>query len=114
MNKQREMFEAWAKSEYQNHSEMYFEWCDEYDHYVLDEVDFAFEAWKAAIGSNSNHFVDLNDMVRFQPVARIKTVGGYPDDSCHEVDFLVKYKELSDGQTLYAINKEEKKQNDPI
>ena len=49
MDKRREMFEAWAKSKYQNHSEMYFEWCDEYGHYAIDEVQFAFEAWEFGI-----------------------------------------------------------------
>ena len=45
---QREAFEKWAKSEFTNHSEMYFEWCEEYRHYVIDEVDFAWQAWQAA------------------------------------------------------------------
>lgn len=37
-----------------------------------------------------------------EPVARIKTVGGYPDDSRHELELLVKHGQLSDGQLLYA------------
>ena len=45
---QREAFEKWAKSEFPNHSEMYFEWCEEHQHYAIDEVDFAWQAWQAA------------------------------------------------------------------
>lgn len=45
---QREAFEKWAKSEFKNHSEMYFEWCEKYQHYAIDEVDFAWQAWQAA------------------------------------------------------------------
>lgn len=37
-----------------------------------------------------------------QPVARINTVGGYPDDSRHELELLVKHCHLSDGQLLYT------------
>lgn len=37
-----------------------------------------------------------------QPVARINTVGGYPDDSRHELELLVKHCHLFDGQLLYT------------
>ena len=36
------------------------------------------------------------------PVARIVTVGGYPDDYQHTVEWLVKHRELYHGQLLYA------------
>lgn len=48
MEKQREAFEKWAKSEYPNNPHLHFEWTAQYSHYVLDEVQFAFEAWQAA------------------------------------------------------------------
>ena len=36
------------------------------------------------------------------PVARIVTIGGYPDDSQHTVEWLVKHKNLREGQLLYT------------
>lgn len=46
----RQLFESWAKKEYPKHSSMYFEWSDKYQHYIIDEVQFAFEAWQASKG----------------------------------------------------------------
>ena len=37
-----------------------------------------------------------------EPVARVKTVGGYPDASEHTVEWLVKFKDLMSGQLLYT------------
>ena len=37
-----------------------------------------------------------------EPVARVKTVGGYPDASEHTVEWLVKFKDVMSGQLLYA------------
>lgn len=36
------------------------------------------------------------------PVGRVKTVGGYPDESEHTVEWLCKYKDLKDGDLLYT------------
>lgn len=36
------------------------------------------------------------------PVGYVKTVGGYPDESEHRAEWVVKYKELKDGQPLYT------------
>ena len=38
-----------------------------------------------------------------EPVGIVRTVGGYPDDSMHTVAWLGKYKDLHDGDKLYAI-----------
>lgn len=40
--------------------------------------------------------------VQGEPVGRVKTVGGYPDESEHTIEWLCKYKELKDGDLLYA------------
>ena len=37
-----------------------------------------------------------------EPVGIVRTVGGYPDDSKHTVEWLVKHKDLHDGDKLYA------------
>ena len=37
-----------------------------------------------------------------KPVGYVKTVGGYPDESEHKVEWVVKYKELKHGQPLYT------------
>jgi hypothetical protein len=37
-----------------------------------------------------------------KPVGIVRTVGGYPDDSTHTVEWLVKHKELRDGDKLYT------------
>jgi hypothetical protein len=37
-----------------------------------------------------------------EPVGIVRTVGGYPDDSTHTVEWLVKHKELRDGDKLYT------------
>ena len=37
-----------------------------------------------------------------EPVARVKTVGGYPDASEHTVEWLVKFKDVMSGQLLYT------------
>ena len=37
-----------------------------------------------------------------EPVGIVRTVGGYPDDSTHTVEWLVKHKDLHDGDKLYA------------
>lgn len=36
------------------------------------------------------------------PVGLVKTIGGYPDESEHGVDWLVKHHQLVDGQDLYT------------
>src|SRR5690554_4796685 len=40
--------------------------------------------------------------VHGEPVGRVKTVGGYPDESEHTVEWLCKYKDLKDGDLLYT------------
>ena len=40
--------------------------------------------------------------VQREPVGRVKTVGGYPDESEHTVEWLCKYKDLKDGDLLYT------------
>lgn len=40
--------------------------------------------------------------VQGEPVGRVKTVGGYPDESEHTIEWLCKYKDLKDGDLLYA------------
>ena len=37
-----------------------------------------------------------------EPVGYVKTVGGYPDESEHKVEWVVKHKELKDGQPLFT------------
>ena len=37
-----------------------------------------------------------------EPVGYVKTVGGYPDESEHRAEWVVKYRELKDGQPLYT------------
>ena len=37
-----------------------------------------------------------------EPVDIVRTVGGYPDDSTHTVEWLVRHKELRDGDKLYT------------
>lgn len=37
-----------------------------------------------------------------EPVGLVKTIGGYPDESEHVVEWLVKYRQITDGQYLYA------------
>jgi hypothetical protein len=36
-----------------------------------------------------------------KPVAVVKTIGGYPDDSEHKVEWLVRHKETSEGDMLF-------------
>lgn len=38
-----------------------------------------------------------------EPVARVKTVGGYPDESEHVVEWLCKHKDMKDGDYLYLV-----------
>lgn len=37
-----------------------------------------------------------------EPVGEVVTIGGYPDDSEHRVKWLVKFKELKNGDLLYT------------
>ena len=37
-----------------------------------------------------------------EPVAVVKTLGGYPDESRHEAKWLVPYRALKDGDNLYT------------
>lgn len=36
-----------------------------------------------------------------EPVGIVETLGGYPDESRHEVKWLVPYRDLKDGDNLY-------------
>lgn len=47
MDKQREAFEAWVKREYPYYTDMSLEWMEQYNEYVLDEVQMAFKSWQA-------------------------------------------------------------------
>ena len=40
-------------------------------------------------------------MVKQEPVGIVRTIGGYPDDSEHIVEWLCKYKDLKEGDKLY-------------
>ena len=50
------------------------------------------------------HIIELHEAnkPKPEPVGYAKTVGGYPDESEHKVEWVVKYKELKDGQPLYT------------
>jgi hypothetical protein len=37
-----------------------------------------------------------------EPVGIVETLGGYPDESRHEVKWLVPYRDLKDGDKLYT------------
>lgn len=37
-----------------------------------------------------------------EPVGKVRTVGGYPDESEHSVEWLCKYKDLKAGDLLYT------------
>ena len=51
----------------------------------------------------ANTVVDLSKpKPESKPVGYVKTVGGYPDESEHKIEWAVKYKELKYGQPLYA------------
>lgn len=46
---------------------------------------------------------ELTQFIRqVEPVGRVVTVGGYPDESEHTVEWLCKYKDLKDGDLLYT------------
>jgi hypothetical protein len=47
------------------------------------------------------HIPDIRNMVVQEPVGIVRTIGGYPDDSEHVVDWLCKYKDLKEGDRLY-------------
>ena len=51
--------------------------------------------------------------VQGEPVGRVKTVGGYPDESEHTVEWLCKYKDLKDGDLLYTTPQHGEKQPAP-
>ena len=38
-----------------------------------------------------------------KPTGIIRTIGGYPDESQHTVEWLVKHKDLHDGDKLYTL-----------
>ena len=38
-----------------------------------------------------------------EPVGIVKTIGGYPDDSVHTVEWLCKYKDIKDGDKLIIL-----------
>lgn len=40
--------------------------------------------------------------VQGEPVGRVKTVGGYPDETEHTIEWLCKHKDLKDGDLLYT------------
>lgn len=46
--------------------------------------------------------LDAAPEVEQAPVGRVKTVGGYPDESEHTVEWLCKYRDLKNGDLLYA------------
>lgn len=50
--------------------------------------------------------------VQGEPVGRVKTVGGYPDESEHTVEWLCKYRDLKDGDLLYTAPQPAEKQPD--
>lgn len=46
---------------------------------------------------------ELTQFIRqVEPVGRVVTVGGYPDESEHTVEWLCKYKDLKDGDLIYT------------
>lgn len=48
-----------------------------------------------------------------EPVGRVVTVGGYPDESEHTVEWLCKYKDLKDGDLLYSKPQPVEQQPEP-
>lgn len=44
---------------------------------------------------------ELIDQPEQEPVGVVRTIGGYPDDSEHVVDWFCKYKDLKEGDKLY-------------
>ena len=58
------------------------------DYYTITKV------WRAMI--------DASPAVQGDPVGMVKTVGGYPDESKHTIEWLCKYKELKNGDLLYT------------
>lgn len=57
----------------------------------------------AIVRALASAIVDLSKQVPDpNPVGYVKTVGGYPDESEHKAEWVVKYKELKEGQPLYT------------
>lgn len=52
--------------------------------------------------SDLREILTLRQRVQREPVGRVKTVGGYPDESEHTVEWLCKYKDLKDGDLLHT------------
>ena len=67
------------------------------------KFNFDLERMKAAIESPISDVTvdDLVKQVKQEPVGIVRTIGGYPDDSEHVVDWLCKYKDLKEGDKLY-------------
>lgn len=47
------------------------------------------------------------------PVGKVRTVGGYPDESEHTIEWLCKHKDLKDGDLLYTAPQREDQQPAP-
>ena len=67
------------------------------------KFNFDLERMKAAIESPISDVTvdDLAKQVKQEHVGIVRTIGGYPDDSEHVVDWLCKYKDLKEGDRLY-------------
>lgn len=67
------------------------------------KFNFDLERMKAAIESSIADVTvdDLAEKVKQEPVGIVRTIGGYPDNSEHVVDWLCKYKDLKEGDRLY-------------
>jgi hypothetical protein len=46
-------------------------------------------------------YKEVRQQYEQEPVGVVRTIGGYPDDSEHIVEWLCKYKYLKDGDRLY-------------
>jgi hypothetical protein len=79
-----------------------------YQFYDAKLIDKAIQACKEALAQpQPKLFLDLsnsngNHPVQQDPVAVVETIGGHPDESVHTVKWLVKYKDLKDGDKLYT------------
>jgi len=71
---------------------------------VIDHINtqYALPSDLIAIGKAKQAIREALDEPEQKPVGIVRTVGGYPDDSTHTVEWLVKHKELRDGDKLYA------------
>jgi hypothetical protein len=60
-------------------------------------------------------FLAQPEQTEQEPVGIVRTIGGYPDNSEHVVDWLCKYRDLKQGDRLYlAPPKPEQTEQEPV